>query len=328
MDYKEPQSTKNKEIPVDGILNISKPKDITTMDVVRHIKITSGQKRVGHGGTLDPMATGVVPICFGQSTRMMEYLIEKTKEYVAQIEFGVETDTYDALGKITEKKDASHINLQILQTMIDSFVGSIEQIPPMFSALKQNGRRLYELARAGIEVGRTPRKVEVMKIHLLNWSYPIVTLEITCGRGFYVRSLAHDLGLLLGCGGHLKSLVRTRSGPFKLSESMNFEDFSLEFSDGTWRKSLHSTDIAVRNLKTIIVGKHLEDMICHGQPIPTEIHVPPLKPNELCRAYSINGAFLAILSFNTKLGQWQPSKVIASPLPSTKKPRTENVTAI
>ena len=109
---------------------------------------------------------------------------------------------------------------------------------------------------------------------------------------------------------------------------MNFEDFSLGFSDDTWRKSLHSTDIAVRNLKSIIVGKHLEDMICHGQPIPTEIHVPPLKPNELCRAYSINGTFLAILSFNTKLGQWQPSKVFTSPLPSTKKPRIENVTAI
>ena len=297
---------------VDGILNIDKPAGITTMDVVRRVKRASGQRHVGHGGTLDPMATGVVPICLGQATRMMEYLIEGTKEYSAQVELGVETDTFDALGEVTERRDASHVSLQDVQGALESFRGSIEQVPPMFSALKRQGKRLYELARAGIEVERKPRRVEVMSINLLDWSAPIATLEVTCGRGFYMRSLAHDLGEALECGGHLKSLVRSRSGPFKLSEAMNLEDAERKMADDTWLQSLDASDVVIRHFRAVIVGSRLEEMVRHGRAIPVGLRIPFSEPNERCRVYGVDGRFFAILSFNASLGQWQPDRVFAS----------------
>ena len=209
---------------MDGILNVDKPYGLTSMDVVRRLKRASGVKRVGHGGTLDPIATGVIPICFGQATRLMEYLVDGTKDYRAVVELGVETDTYDALGQVVSNQNASHVTLADVSDALESYTGVIQQVPPMYSALKQQGKRLYDLARAGIEVAREPRTVEVFEITVLDWSPPQVTLEATCGRGFYVRSLAHDLGSSLGCGGHLKSLTRLRSGPFKVADALSVSD--------------------------------------------------------------------------------------------------------
>ncbi|MCI0795201.1 MAG: tRNA pseudouridine(55) synthase TruB, partial [Chloroflexi bacterium] len=145
----------------DGILNVDKPYGLTSMDVVRRLKRASGQKRVGHGGTLDPIATGVIPICFGQATRMMEELINGSKRYRAAVELGVVTDTYDALGEIVETRDASAVTLADIEEAINGFIGVIQQVPPMYSALKKNGRRLYQLAREGVEVERDARSVTV-----------------------------------------------------------------------------------------------------------------------------------------------------------------------
>jgi tRNA pseudouridine55 synthase len=301
--------------PLDGIINIDKPYGMTSMEVVRRLKRASGQKHVGHGGTLDPVATGVVPVCFGQATRMMEYLIDGTKEYRAVIELGAATDTYDALGEVTSRADPSRVRREDVTAALESFIGVIEQVPPMYSALKRQGRPLYELARAGIEVEREPRKVEVLRAELQEWSPPLATIEVSCGRGFYMRSLAHDLGQALGCGAHLKALTRLRSGPFKLSDAVPLEDAERSFADSTWQEFLHAPDVALYNLRAAIVSKRLEDMIRQGRPLPPALRVPFSRPNEQCRAYSLDGRFLAVLTFDAAAGQWRADKVFSLSYP-------------
>ena len=187
---------------VDGLLNVNKSAGIYTMDLVRRVKKVTRQKRVGHAGTLDPLATGVVPICFGRATRMVEYLVDDIRAYRTTLEFGVETDTYDADGLVVNKRSNFSVSLE---DAFKDFVGIVDQVPPMYSAIKIEGKRLYELARSGIKVKRKSRKVQVNDINVVDWSPPFCTLEISCGRGFYVRSLVHDLGQMLGCGAHVKA---------------------------------------------------------------------------------------------------------------------------
>ncbi len=297
---------------MEGILNINKPHGITSMAVVRRMKRSSRQKRVGHGGALDPAASGVVPIFFGQATRVMDYVIEGTKAYDSVVELGVTTDTYDSEGQVTDRSDASHITRHDVEQALEPFKGSIKQVPPMYSALKREGKRLYELARAGIEVERKARAVEVFSIDLLDWKPSLATIKVSCGRGFYMRSFAHDLGQNLGCGGHLKSLVRLRSGPFHISDSLSPDDAEQKISDGTWEEALYGPDAALQHLRVVIVGKRHEDLITHGRPLPAGMSVPlsqPSDPDEECRAYTVDGRFLAILSFNSSTGQWQPHRV-------------------
>ncbi len=300
---------------VAGILNIDKPSRMTTMDVVRRIKRASGQKRVGHGGTLDPIATGVVPVCIGQATRTMEYLIEGTKEYRCRITLGVETDTYDSEGEVTATGDASAITRREIEEALTSFSGTVYQVPPMFSALKQQGKRLYDLARAGVEVEREPRKVKVHRIDVLEWAPPDVTVGVTCGRGFYMRSLAHDLGESLGCGGHVTELVRLRSGPFEISEAISLAEAEQRMLEGTWEELLHPADSVVLHERAAVVGAGVEEMIRHGRPLPPGLRFPSSGQNELCRVYSVDGDFVGILSFVASRGRWQPEKVFAAPRP-------------
>ena len=301
----------SREAHLDGMLNIDKPAGMTSMDVVRRIKRASRQKRVGHGGTLDPIATGVIPVCMGQATRMMEYLIDGTKEYRGQIALGVETDTYDALGEVVRTSEPPSIGREELVGVLEAFVGPIEQVPPMYSALKRQGKRLYELARAGVEVEREPRKVEVTSVSIIDWSSPNVTVDVACGRGFYMRSLAHDLGEALGCGGHLRSLVRIRSGPFKLDQAITLVEAEDKFARGVWHEALYAPDVVVGHLRAGVVGKRVEDMIRQGRPIPEGLRIPGSHPNERCRVYGVDGRFLAVLSFNASVRQWQPDRVLS-----------------
>ena len=294
---------------VSGILNIDKPAGATSMDVVRRVKRASKVKRVGHGGTLDPVATGVIPICLGQATRMMEYLVDGTKEYRCTIELGVETDTYDSQGTVTARGDASGVSRQAVEDALDSFHGVIDQVPPMFSALKKGGKRLYDLARSGIEVEREARRVEVMDVRLVEWDHPSATVEVTCGRGFYMRSLAHDLGERLGCGGHLSSLTRLRSGPLRLDDAIDVEEAESRFEDGTWRECVQPPDVVVGKLPAAIVGRQVEDRLRHGRPFAGSLRMPFLGPNEQCRVYTTDGRFLAIVAFDASAGDWKPQRV-------------------
>ena len=297
------------EQPTAGILNIDKPYGITSMEVVRRVKRASGFKRVGHGGTLDPVATGVIPVCIGQATRIMEYMLDGSKKYRTAIKLGVTTDTYDSLGEVTETADASHLTREEVMSALTQFQGAIEQVPPMYSALKKDGKRLYELARQGIEVERKPRPVDVYEIELTEWDPPEATVEVHCGRGFYMRSLAHDLGQALGCGAHLKTLVRLKASAFTLDEALTLEEVEESFSDGTWTEHLHAPDVVLGNMRAIIAGRSMQDMIRNGRPIPSSVRIPPNEPEERCRVYGTDGTFLAIMRFDPEVALWKADKV-------------------
>ena len=303
---------KEKAPPINGILNIDKPKGATSMDVVRRIKRASRQKRVGHGGTLDPIATGVIPICMGQATRMMEYVVDGSKAYHGVVELGVETDTYDAMGEAVREADTSGVTADLIEAALGSFEGEVMQVPPMYSALKMKGKRLYDLARAGIEVEREARPVRVYCAELVDYTPPLAVIEVSCGRGFYMRSLAHDLGQALGCGGHLKELVRLRSGPFSVTEASSLEEAEERFLDGDWIGLVHAPDAVVQHLKAIMVEEPVEAMIRQGRPVPAGPSVPASHPDERRRVYGADGRFVGILAYNASEAHWQPERVFAA----------------
>jgi len=307
---------------IDGVLNIDKPEGLTSMDVVRHIKRVSRVKRVGHGGTLDPFATGVIVICLGQGTKMMQDLVDGSKIYRGVIELGVETDTYDVQGAVIRRMDASEITLEDFTTAMGKFIGMIEQVPPMYSALKRQGKRLYELARAGVEVDRDPRRVEVNEIEVIEWNFPFVEIEVQCGRGFYMRSLAHDLGEKLGCGGHLKSLKRIKNGPFYIGEALILQQVEKFFGDGSWKQIVQAPDTIVSHLRTIIIGDKAEQALRQGQSLSLGQKIPPTRPDERCRAYSTDGRFIGIIAFDATARRWHPQRVLNIAYPTVGNTRT------
>jgi tRNA pseudouridine55 synthase len=294
---------------VNGIINVIKPLQWTSMEVVRRIKRFTGQKKVGHAGTLDPQATGVLPICIGQATRVMEYLVDSPKTYLALVHLGVSTDSYDALGQITETKDPSYVTEQDISTALEKYFGVFHQVPPMYSALKKDGERLYNLARAGKEVDRPPREVEIYKLKIIQWSPPEIRLEIECGRGMYVRSLAHDLGTDLGCGAHLKELSRLHTGPFDISTAVSMDQVEEACENGTWRSLLFPIDFPLLKFKAAIVQRDKEDAIRRGQGIYLGLPSRDASPNDMYRLYSADGEFLALLHPGKVRGLWQAQKV-------------------
>jgi len=196
---------------------------MTSSDVVVRLRKILKTKKIGHTGTLDPEVTGVLPICIGKATRLAEYLTEQGKTYRCEITFGITTTTQDAYGEIL-KQESPHITEEDFIGILPGFLGAIQQIPPMFSAVKHQGKRLYELARQGIEVERKPREIYITSIKLMEWvqeDYPKAVLEIDCSKGTYVRTLCHDMGERLGCGAHMSKLIRLRSGPFRLEDSVS-----------------------------------------------------------------------------------------------------------
>ena len=303
--------------PPSGILNIAKPAGMTSMDVVRRVRRACGVRRVGNAGTLDPIADGVIPVCVGQATRVVEYLMDGSKEYVAGIRFGASTDTYDAQGEITRESDVSHLDADAVKDALTAFEGEIDQIPPMYSALKKDGKPLYELARAGVEVERKARRVSVHRAALTEWSAPVATVEITCGRGFYVRSLAHDLGESLGCGAHLESLTRTRVGPFRLQDSATLEEIALAFENETWREIMQSADAALYAMRPMALDEMQTSMVRNGRALPPGAFPDPdaANPTERRRAYSAEGRFIAIMRYSEDR-RWTPDKVFDAPPPA------------
>ena len=208
---------------IHGILNLNKPPKITSRQAVDYVKRLLNVKKAGHGGTLDPDATGVLLICLGNGTKLFEALQVGTKEYEGALTLGITTDTLDANGQITKTLDASRITPNQIQSACQQFIGEIEQMPPMFSAVKHKGKPLYKLARQGIEVERRPRQVSIESIELLLFSPPEVRFRVVCSKGTYIRTLASDIGTALGCGAHLSELTRTRSGVFTIESAYTFD---------------------------------------------------------------------------------------------------------
>lgn len=213
-----------------SILVIDKPCGPSSFGVVKRVRALLGNKRerVGHGGTLDPFASGVLPICVGEGTKVLPFLLDADKTYEALVRFGVETDTLDATGKVIAEHPVSDLTRGGLEAALDGFRGTIEQVPPMYSALKRDGMPLYKYARAGITVERQPRKVTIHSLELLTFDAPDrARLRVHCSKGTYIRSLAADLGRQLGVGGHLVELRRTASGPFRIEQSITLEALAL-----------------------------------------------------------------------------------------------------
>ena len=306
----------------DGILNFDKPSGITSMDVVRTVKRLTHVRRVGHAGTLDPIATGVLPVCMGQATRLMEYMIDGRKAYRAELTLGAVTDTYDADGQIVATGDASEITRAQVEALLPVFTGTLQQQPPMYSALKHEGKRLYDLARAGIEVERPDREVIVYDLTLTDWAPPKVTVVAECGRGFYMRTLAHDMGQALGCGAHLSALTRLRAGTMSIEGGVSLERFEHTIAEGEWRDLLLPPDAAVADMEALALEPSGERQLRNGQPIT-------IRPGggatyaehaERRRAYSSSGRFLAVVRFNRAQNQWQPERVFDLTSPSLLAP--------
>ena len=296
---------------MDGILNVNKPPGRTSFSVVGLVRRLSGERRVGHAGTLDPAASGVLPVCLGRATRVTEFLMETPKTYRAQVELGVATDTGDAEGQVVSRRDPSGVTRAAVLAALGSFLGEIQQVPPMFSALKRAGRPLYELARAGITVERAARPARIYRIELLDWAPPLVTIEVVCGRGTYIRALAMDLGEKLGCGAHLHNLIRTRVGPFDLAGSVSLPELEFALRARYWLRYLDPPDTVLLDRSAIIAGAATEEYIRHGRPLPAapDGPFPAAGPDERCRAYTLDGCFLGVLRFNAANSHWQPEKV-------------------
>lgn len=212
-----------------ALILVDKPSGWTSFDVVNKIKYLIRHKydlkkiKVGHSGTLDPLATGLLLICTGAWTKELHHLLGLDKKYLAEIKLGIETNTYDAEGAMTSEKQVPALTIHDIEKIIPSFVGEYNQIPPAFSAIKKEGKPLYELARAGKEVKPEPRKVKVYDIDIVSIADHKLILDIHCGSGFYVRSLAHDIGAVIGCGAHLSALSRTAIGDYKLENAMTMD---------------------------------------------------------------------------------------------------------
>ncbi|MGN8849177.1 tRNA pseudouridine(55) synthase TruB [Bariatricus sp. HCP28S3_C2] len=227
---------------IHGVLNIYKEKGYTSHDVVARLRRIVGQKKIGHTGTLDPEAEGVLPVCLGKATKLCDLLTDKDKTYEAVLLLGISTDTQDTTGKILEEKSTADLKEEAVREAVLSFEGEYDQIPPMFSALKVGGKKLYELARDGKEVERKPRHVQIYRIRILQIDLPRVRMEVTCSKGTYIRTLCHDIGEKLGCGGCMESLLRTRVERFGVAESLRISEVEQLMDEGTLQEHMIKVD--------------------------------------------------------------------------------------
>jgi tRNA pseudouridine55 synthase len=290
---------------LDGILNVNKPAGWTSFDVVAVIRRGAGERRVGHAGTLDPMATGVLPVCLGRATRLVEYLVDATKVYTARVRLGIETDTYDADGRVVREADASGITAAAVESALAGFRGRISQTPPPYSAIKKDGVPLYKLARAGRAVEPHAREVVVHRLELTAFEPPFLTLVVECGKGTYIRSLAHDLGKQLGCGASLTALARDRVGPFDLASAVDIETLRDGFASGEWQRHLIAPDEILLDWPAAIFDTANASKLANGGSVSL---TRSGEPAQRCRAYTTAGDFLAVLERDEGT-VWRPAKV-------------------
>ena len=243
---------------MNGVLNIFKPKGMSSFDAVRIVKKVAGTGKVGHTGTLDPEATGVLPICIGKATKIIDYIMNSEKVYEVTLKLGIRTTTYDLEGEVLEEKDCNHLtDVEILQA-VNSFIGEYSQVPPMYSALKQNGVRLYELARKGIEVEREGRLITIYNIEDIKINNPYISMKVSCSKGTYIRSLCYDIGEKLGVFATMTELNRAKTSVFSQEESININDLTKE----NINEYILSMEEALEKYDKIIVrGKYVNLLI-------------------------------------------------------------------
>jgi tRNA pseudouridine55 synthase len=272
-----------------GILPVEKGPGVTSFQVVAQLRRLLRAPKIGHGGTLDPEATGLLPILIGEATKLTPYLTDLDKEYVATVRLGVTTDTQDLTGSVLETRPVPVLDRATIEAALGTFVGVISQVPPMYSALRHGGRRLHELAREGITVEREPRQIIVHAITLEAFALPELTIRVRCGKGTYVRTLATDIGAALGCGGALASLIRTRVGPYMLADAVSWDELrTARTGDGLWTRLL-PCDSALETLPAVRLDSTNVPKFVHGQTVPSASG-----PVGHCRVYSPDGVLLGV----------------------------------
>ncbi|AXA34400.1 tRNA pseudouridine(55) synthase TruB [Francisella adeliensis] len=266
---------KKNRLNLNGVIVVNKSKDASSNYILQQLKRLFNAQKAGHTGTLDPMATGVLPICFGRATKIAQYLLDADKEYIATIKLGVETDSGDAEGNIIKESldDIPKLDNDALENVLDNFRGEISQVPPMYSALKHNGKPLYKLAREGIQIEIKPRDITIYNLDLLDFTEDTITIKVRSSKGTYIRSLAIDIGAKLGCGGHLIALQRTKSGPFDIEQSYTLEQLKdLSFEDKLATIS-HVESVFSDKLSYTLAEEEKEDLYKRGKfPIRPELN--------------------------------------------------------
>lgn len=253
---------------MNGIINVLKPPGMTSFDVVSFIRKVMNTKKVGHTGTLDPEAAGVLPVCIGKATKVVQYLTDKQKHYRANIKFGIVTDTYDSYGKIIKESEPVNILQERLEEILKSFTGIITQKPPIYSALKIKGKKLYEYAREGKEVSIAERPVEIYELKLVSMeAEDEAIIDILCSKGTYIRTLCYDIGEALGCGAYMSQLIRLGSSPFTIESSNTLEEIKAASEENRLDDILESVEILFKHYKTVIVKPSALGSIMNGNPL-------------------------------------------------------------
>lgn len=284
---------------IHGVINIHKEKGYTSHDVVAKLRGIVGQKKIGHTGTLDPDATGVLPVCLGKATKLCDMLTDKNKTYETVMLLGKVTDTQDISGTVLNESPTDMLDEDTVKTAILSFVGDYMQVPPMYSALKVNGKKLYELAREGVEVERKARPVTILEIQIKEINLPRVRMEVSCSKGTYIRTLCHDIGENLGCGACMEELVRTRVSRFELEESLTLAQVQELKEAGNLEKILVPIDEMFSDYQAITLKEEFMSFVYNGNTfLPKHIkQYIELVDGKMVRVYDDKGNFIAIYKF-------------------------------
>lgn len=296
---------------VHGVLNVYKEKGFTSHDVVAKLRGIVGQKKIGHTGTLDPDAVGVLPVCLGKATKLCDLLTEKNKTYETVLLLGKSTDTQDISGTVLSEKDTDDITEEELKKVILSFVGKYDQIPPMYSALKVNGKKLYELAREGIEVERKARTVEILEINIKEISLPRVRMEVSCSKGTYIRTLCHDIGEKLGCGGCMEELTRTKVSMFSIEDSLTLSQIAEKKESGMLADILLPIDAMFPSYRQIKVKEQFASLLYNGNPfyLNQALHAENAVDGEQVRVYDHQDRFIGIYRYEKKMRMFKTVKM-------------------
>lgn len=284
---------------IHGVLNIYKEKGYTSHDVVAKLRGIVGQKKIGHTGTLDPDAVGVLPVCLGKATKLCDMLTDKNKTYETVMILGKVTDTQDVSGAVLAEKETKYLTEEVVKNAIMSFVGDYMQVPPMYSALKVNGKKLYELAREGIEIERKARPVSILDIQIKEVNLPRVRMEVSCSKGTYIRTLCHDIGEKLGCGACMEELIRTKVSRFEIQDSLTLEQISDLKAEGRLEEILVPIDEMFSDYEAVTLKEEFMSFVYNGNVFfPKHLrNYIELSDGKMVRVYDGDGKFIAIYKF-------------------------------
>ena len=293
----------------DGIINVYKEKGFTSFDVVAKMRGILGQRKVGHTGTLDPAAEGVLPVCAGRGTRLCDMLTDHDKTYRATLLLGVVTDTEDTTGTVLEEKNTDHLTEDEVREAIMSFVGDYDQVPPMYSALKVDGKKLYELAREGKVIERKARPVKIHEIVIESVNLPEVVMSVSCSKGTYIRTLCNDIGAKLGVGGCMKDLLRTKVGRFVLEETRTLAQLQQLKEEGRLEEAVFPLESVFADLPEIRAAEEvLNKLMKNGNPFRYK-GIGPVSDGDAYKAYTMDGQFVGVYEYSEEKQMFYPKKM-------------------